>query len=106
MYTPTWIVIPAGEFRMGSDPASDAVPYGNESPRHRVAVEAFQLSRTHITNAQYAQFVDASGHPAPGHWLDGQIPEGLAEHPVTYVDWHDTMAFCQWASVRLPTEAE
>ena len=55
MYTPIWIVIPAGEFRMGSDPAGDAVPYGNESPRHRVAVEAFQLSRTHITNAQYAK---------------------------------------------------
>lgn len=106
MYTPIWIVIPAGEFRMGSDPASDAVPYENEYPRHRVAVEAFQLSRTHITNAQYAQFIDASGHPAPGHWLDGQIPEGLAEHPITYVDWHDAQSFCQWAGGRLPTEAE
>ena len=91
---------------MGSDPAGDAVPYENESPQHGVYVNAFQLARTHITNAQYAEFVSASGHSIPGHWLNGQIPEGLADHPVTYVDWNDAQAFCQWADVRFPTEAE
>lgn len=106
MYTPTWITIPASTFSMGSDPEDDVVPYENETPRHRLHVDAFQLSRTHITNAQYAAFVSASGHPAPGHWLDDQIPEELADHPVTYVDWHDAQAFCQWAAARLPTEAE
>jgi formylglycine-generating enzyme required for sulfatase activity len=106
MYTPTWIAIPAGQFQMGSDPGGDVVPYENENPRHRVHVDAFQLARTHITNAQYAEFVSASGHLAPGHWLDGQIPEDLADHPVTYVDWYDALAFCQWAGVRLLTEAE
>jgi formylglycine-generating enzyme required for sulfatase activity len=106
MYNPIWITIPAGSFYMGSDPEGDAVPYDNEGPQHRVHVNAFQLTRTHVTNAQYAEFVGASGHPAPGHWLQGQIPEGLAEHPVTYVDWHDALSFCQWAKVRLPSEAE
>jgi iron(II)-dependent oxidoreductase len=91
---------------MGSDPAGDAVPYENESPQHGVYVNAFELARTHITNAQYAEFVSASGHSIPGHWLNGQIPEGLADHPVTYVDWNDAQAFCQWADVRFPTEAE
>ncbi len=106
MYTPIWIRIPAGPFHMGSDPAGDAVPHENESPRHRVYVEAFQLARTPITNAQYAEFVSASGHRPPGHWLRGHIPQGLADHPVTYVDWRDALAFCQWAKVRLPSEAE
>ena len=106
MYTPIWIAIPVGKFRMGSDPAGHAVPYENENPQHRVHVDAFQLSRTHITNAQYAEFVSASGHSSPGHWLNDQIPEGLSDHPVTYVDWQDALAFCQWAGVRLPTEAE
>jgi len=106
MYTPNWVPIPAGSFRMGSDPAGDAVPYENENPRHRVSIDAFQLARTHVTNAQYAKFVRASGHTKPGHWLNGEIPVGLADHPVTYVDWHDAQAFCQWAGVRLPTEAE
>jgi formylglycine-generating enzyme required for sulfatase activity len=91
---------------MGSDLAGDAVPYENESPQHGVYVNAFELARTHITNAQYAEFVSASGHSIPGHWLNGQIPEGLADHPVTYVDWNDAQAFCQWADVRFPTEAE
>jgi len=106
MYTPTWITVPAGPFRMGSDPEGDAVPYENEHPRHAVQVNAFRLARTHVTNAQYAEFVAASGHPPPGHWLGGRIAEGLADHPVTYVDWHDAQAFCRWARVRLPTEAE
>ena len=106
MYTPIWIKIPAGKFWMGSDPASDVVPYENEIPRHRVHVDAFQLARTHVTNAQYAEFVRKSGYQPPGHWLNGKIPEGLSDHPVTYVDWHDALAFCQWTGVRLPTEAE
>jgi formylglycine-generating enzyme required for sulfatase activity len=106
MYTPNWITIPAGPFRMGSDPAGDVVPYENETPQHRVHVDAFQLARTHVTNAQYAAFVSASGHAMPGHGLNGRIPAGLADHPVTYVNWYDVLAFCQWAGVRLPTEAE
>ena len=106
MYTPTWVTIPAGEFSMGSDPASDAVPDVNESPRHRLSLDSFQIARTPVTNAQYETFVRATGYSAPGHWLDGTMPPELHDHPVTYVDWRDTQAFCEWAKVHLPTEAE
>jgi len=102
----TWITIPAGPFCMGSDPRDAAPPFANEYPQQQLALPEFRISRVPITNQQYQRFIAATHHPVPGHWLGGQPPTGTEQLPVTYVSWNDAQAFCAWAGVRLPSEAE
>jgi formylglycine-generating enzyme required for sulfatase activity len=77
-----------------------------ELPQHRVYLGEYQIARVPVTNGQYKVFMDAADHPAPPHWWDRRVPEGQEDYPVIYVNWEDAQAFCRWAGVRLPTEAE
>jgi formylglycine-generating enzyme required for sulfatase activity len=87
---------------MGSDPAAAFPPDDDESPRHLVQIEPFRLARTPVSNSQFRAFVEATGRQSPGH----PAPPGEDAVPVTYVDLEGARAFCAWAGVRLPTEAE
>ena len=99
--------VPAGDVLLGNDPRPSAgLALPDEDPQHTVSLPAVLLGVTPVTNAQYLEFVRATGHAAPPHWPDGSIPAGLAQHPVTHVDWFDADAFCRFAGARLPTEAE
>jgi formylglycine-generating enzyme required for sulfatase activity len=101
-----WVDVPAGEVVLGADPRDFEGPApADEALQHVVDLAAYSISVHPVTSGEYAVFVESTGHPAPPHWPGG-APAGLAEHPATYVDWHDARAFCAWAGVRLPTEAE
>jgi formylglycine-generating enzyme required for sulfatase activity len=91
---------------MGSLESHGPRPYASETPQQRISLPTFHIARVPVTNAQYERFARATRHPAPGHWRGGQSPAGKADHPVTYVDWLDAQAYCAWAGVRLPSEAE
>ena len=96
------ILIPAGEFLMGTDRERDDV---QNRPQHRVALKGYLFDKYPVTNAQYARFV-AAGHRPPLNWRKGRIPEGAQLHPVTMVSWFDAVSYAKWAGKRLPTEAE
>lgn len=94
------ILIPAGEFLMGSNAAE------NEKPIHPVYLDTFYISRYPVTNAEYKKFVDATKYKMPEHWQNGKIPNGKENHPVVNVSWNDAVAYCKWAGGDLPTEAQ
>ncbi|MDG1653571.1 MAG: formylglycine-generating enzyme family protein [Flavobacteriaceae bacterium] len=53
------VLIPAGDFQMGSEGDQSRQ---DESPAHRVSVDAFWMDQTEVTNAQFKAFVDATGY--------------------------------------------
>lgn len=59
-----------------------------------------------VTNAEYARFIAATGHAPPQQWEDGQRPEGVDDHPVVFVTWHDATAYAQWAGKSLPSSQQ
>ena len=80
--------------------------------RHRIDIPAFAIDRHPVTNAQFKEFIEASGY-APhdqqsflSHWIDGAPPSGWDDCPVTWVAMDDAQAFASWAGKRLPREWE
>lgn len=131
---PEIIVIPTGEFIMGSDieePHRYKLPEYwaiREQPKHKVSVSRqFALGEYEITRAQFKIFAKESGYsPTLGcwhfvgtewlfdetrSWKDAKIGE-TDEYPVTCVNWHDANAYLAWLSYkttksyRLASEAE
>lgn len=102
--------IAAGTFR----------PFYGGATAEPVAVAAFELDVTPVTNEQFARFVRAhrawrrSAVPRLfadenylAHWHgDVAIGEARPLQPVTRVSWFAAQAYCEARGARLPTEAE
>jgi formylglycine-generating enzyme required for sulfatase activity len=111
-FEPEMILIPAGEFLMGSDPHQDEDARDEEQPQHRLYLPDYYLAKTPVTNAQYRAFVLATGREAPLSWTNRTPRESEKDHPVMCVSWYDARDYCQWLSemtrrrYSLPSEAE
>ena len=140
-----WIEFEEGVFPVGFEGegsskehgfSSDAgFSYDNESPRHRVFLEAFSLASRLVTNGEWLEFIQDGGYKkhdlwlsagwdvvqgeawdSPLYWQDqegdwsvftlgGLRPVNPAE-PVTHVSYYEADAFARWAGARLPSEFE
>ena len=93
------VLVPAGEFTMGS-----ASGEADESPEHQVFLDAFFIDKFEVTNSQYQDFVAATDRAQPAFSDDTDLNGD--DQPVVGVTWPDARDYCEWALLRLPTEAE
>jgi formylglycine-generating enzyme required for sulfatase activity len=124
---PEMAQIPAGSIVLGTATNDDSRQINNQDPAHQVNIGRYALSKTEITNAEFAAFVNATHYQAGDKcWTfengsfeeraerDWQYPGFPAEddHPATCLNVTDINAYAQWLShktgrqYRLPTEGE
>lgn len=140
---PPVVEIPTGWFWQGSDAVErqyaykiDEQVYGHDTSRRnrlydiedekwRVHLLSYHITRTPVTNAQYAAFIKETGYPPPAIskdewdrqgliynydtilpfiWRDGRPPKGRENHPVVLVSWQDANAYIDWLSARTGKE--
>jgi formylglycine-generating enzyme required for sulfatase activity len=98
------VSIPAGPFIRGTNEGGF-----DEQPQRTLVLDAFAIDRYEVTNFQYQQFVDATGHRKsgpPARYAKNMSKMQGINQPVVYVSWEDAEAYCHWKAKRLPTEAE
>jgi formylglycine-generating enzyme required for sulfatase activity len=106
-YCPEMVVVPAGEFMMGS-PDDEKLRYDDEGPRHAVKVgQRFAVSKFEVTFEQWDSCVAHGDCDRLGDKVFGG-----GRHPVINVSWDDAMRYVGWLSkltgqnYRLLSEAE
>jgi len=109
--------------------------FDNETPRHRVYVEPYQLANRLVTQREYCEFIADGGYQRPELWLsegfaflertstrlplywserDGEYQRYSLhgalpidpEAPVCHVSYYEADAYARWAGARLPSEGE
>jgi hypothetical protein len=83
-----------------------------------VQVQPFEIARYTVSIAQFSRFVEATNYKTIAEqgndeqtFRDNQFVSDVPMHkrdglPAFYLSYLDAAAYCEWAKVRLPTEAE
>lgn len=125
---PEFVSVPGGQYRVGKAGYL-------ENYARKVTLKPFEIAKTETTNEQFAAFVAATGYVTDAErlhnamvfqaplkeftWIQDRTAywrfpngtkrggiEGKMDHPVTTISYRDALAYCKWASVRLPSLEE
>jgi len=100
------IVIPAGEFLMGSALGEGRT---DERPQRKVYLDAYEIDVTETTNDDYLKFIHSTRRKEPiNPYSDKKLSAepNIGDLPVVQITWYDAVDYCRWVGKRLPTEAE
>jgi ergothioneine biosynthesis protein EgtB len=126
-----WESMPEGVYEMGF--RGGGFSYDNEHGGHRVLLEAFNISKSLVTNGEFAEFIRAGGYQnvdlwlsegwdwvqgtglnCPLYWYENEgdfqyyTLDGMKKMdphaPVAHVSFYEAAAYAEWAGCRLPTE--
>lgn len=108
------VFVPSGEFLMGTTEEElnqlylleerENPIFGTEFPSRNVYVDSFYIDRYPVTNFQYRQFIEATGHREP--ILIDHPDWGQPMQPVVFVGWDDARAYAKWVGKSLPSEIQ
>jgi len=128
-----WISIAEGIYEVGF--TGEGFCFDNELNRHKVYLNAFEISPNQVTNAEYLEFIEAGGYQDFRYWHmegwawvnDNQITCPMYWHqingdwqvytyhglqklnlhdPVGHISYYEAYAYAAWKGMRLPTEFE
>lgn len=128
-----WLPIEEGLYEIGY--SGKNFHYDNEAPRHKIYLDAYELSSRPVTVGEYLEFVNAGGYKQWKYWLhegwDWVQKQNVAAplywdkiddtwyiytlngfrkinegEILTHVSFYEADAFARWSGYRLPTEQE
>jgi ergothioneine biosynthesis protein EgtB len=109
--------------------------FDNELNRHKVYLNAYEISPSLVTNAEYLEFINSGGYhdfrhwhaegwdwvktnkiesPLYWHFIDGEwcnytfhgLESVNLKDPVCHISYFEAYAYAAWKGLRLPTEFE
>ncbi|MGB3468555.1 MAG: ergothioneine biosynthesis protein EgtB, partial [Cyclobacteriaceae bacterium] len=131
-----WLKIDEGLYSVGREEGESGFSFDNESGRHQVYLQNYEIQSRLVTNGEFQEFIEADGYKQFNYWLmegwewlkkeefrnpaywfhlDGEwvwynLRGGLQkidmDAPVTHVSFYEADAYARWKGCRLPTEFE
>jgi formylglycine-generating enzyme required for sulfatase activity len=104
------VLIPAGEFIMGSNNTGPKKEFLGAYPEHKVNLKAYWIDKFEVTNLEFLEFASKTGYVGEGakegkDWRNFATPD-KANCPIVSITWSDANEYCKAQGKRLPTEEE